>query len=62
MNMRIMFPDKLSKMVAHLLTWYDRKALLAKPNPNATYFYLMLGDLTKIAGCVTSLSKIAGKN
>ena len=33
------------------------KALLAKPNPDANYFYLMLGELTKIGECMTSLSK-----
>ena len=38
------------------------KALLAKPNPDANYFYLMLGELTKIGECMTSPSKIAGKN
>ena len=42
--------------------WYQyRKALLAKPNPGTNYFYFILGDLTKIAQCMTSFSKIAQK-
>ena len=38
------------------------KALLAKPNPDANYFYLMRGELTKIGEYMTSCSKITGKN
>ena len=39
-----------------------KKALLAKLNPEANYFYLMLGELAKIGEYMTSFSKIAGKN
>ena len=38
------------------------QALLAKPYPDANYFYLISGELTKIEECMTSFSKIAGKN
>ena len=38
------------------------KALLAKPNSDVNYFYLMLGELTKTGECMTSLSNIARKN
>ena len=38
------------------------KTLLAKPNPDANYFYLMRGELTKIGEYMTSFSKIVGKN
>ena len=38
------------------------KALLAKPNPDANYFYLMRDELIKIDEYMTSFSKIARKN
>ena len=37
------------------------KALSAKPNPDANYFYLILDELNKVGECMTSFSKIAGK-
>ena len=38
-------------------TW-KRKTLLAKPNLDTNYFWLILGELTKIGECMTSFSKI----
>ena len=57
----------------NLVTWIKKKeknfesmktpkALLAKPNPDANYFYLMRDELTKIDEYMTSFSKIARKN
>ena len=38
-----------------------RKALLAKPNPDANHFYFISDELTKIGEYMTSFSKMAQK-